>query len=147
MGELRPIGFLLLLPGIALGLEEIRNLRAGHACRSWPTVDGRILSGDVHLGTPITSYDSAADIAYEYQVDGQSYQARRVDYGGRYSGRPGKITKGLLRFTPGSSITVYYDPSDPRRAVLQPGVAFGTYIRLSVAAGLTGIGLLFAAFG
>jgi hypothetical protein len=72
-----------------------------------------------------------AALTYEYTVGGHRYTGGRLDYAGGGGGRDaGRV---LARYRPGAAVTVRYDPRRPERAVLEPGVGVGNYVRLLVA--------------
>ncbi len=81
----------------------------------------------------------SASISYTYQVAGIYYTASRLAFGGA-SGEPAHVQKVLDRFPVGKKIPVYYFPTDPQLAVLEPGVHGGTWICF-------GVGTVFVLFG
>ena len=84
--------------------------------RRWPTVTGKALSSRfAGIISPIplsksglgggTAIVQRWSVSYEYEVAGQQYR--------------GESTLGA---TPSETLTVYYNPSEPRSSVLEPGV-------------------------
>jgi Protein of unknown function (DUF3592) len=82
------------------GIVIYRGLRTRH----WPQVPGRITW--------------LPEARYEYEVDNQSYESTRVSY----STSSPSWTRLPLTMQPGQTVTVFYDPSNPSRSVLRPGV-------------------------
>lgn len=84
---------------------------------SWPTVEGVVAQSEV---VKRHSY-FVPEIRYVYEVDGQRFTAERVSY--RVVGRTShaQATTVAQRFATGRTITVHYDPQEPRAAVLVTG--------------------------
>ena len=102
------------------------GLRMAWTSRRWPAVTGTIISSQViieDLGDGDTRHDSK--VTYEFRVAGQVYRADRLEW----SDGPVTGTKlwrqrwhehTVAAYPVGRSATVYYDPADPSRAVLEP---------------------------
>lgn|GEM_PF-1207750 len=114
--------------------------------RHWPAVLGTIQelrleeSGAGEDGaTPGTQYRIRA--GYSYEIDGVSYEGTRLtvyDWVYRNEERAGAwlTSRGLA---PGARVPVYYDPEEPERALLVPGIPWN---RLEVILGLLLLGVL-----
>jgi hypothetical protein len=98
--------------------------------RSWPTTTGKVIysaaqtettpwidnprsihgtfrpPGKIHFGV----------VEYRYVVDGQAYVSR-VEVSGM-----GESRSVVSQFSRGSRVNVFYDPSDPKRSALIPGI-------------------------
>ena len=63
-----------------------------------------------------------AQVLYRYQVGDRIYRGNQVAYGEHSGGRAhaGQI---LSLYPRGAAVPVSYDPLDPEKAVLQPGIA------------------------
>ena len=85
------------------------------AARSWPTV-----TGTVHVSG--VRGDGEPDVRYAYTVDGATYHGARLGFDtfDRPGGRGTRASRSA-RYPVGRAVTVYVDPADPRRAVLEPG--------------------------
>jgi hypothetical protein len=86
-----------------------------------------------------------ASIVYGYAVDGRQYTSRNVSFGvnpvkSRYRSRD-----FAQNYASGRETKVSYDPSDPARAVLEPGETAGVWILPMVGALLTAGGCANAA--
>jgi hypothetical protein len=106
------IGFVWCLSEIALAS------RSTH----WPRTVGRIEQSNVKVEEDEGRAYIAA-VTYSYLVDGQSYTGDRVSFGPVWKHAVewwARKTVGV--YEPGSAVTVTYDPANPRRAVLRPGV-------------------------
>ncbi len=128
--------FLSLIPITLLGLAiwlllpGVRDLKQALASRHWPSTAGKIVSRTVfqipRVGgsrTSRTREGYRAQILYEYAVGGLDYTAtRRVfsDESIAYSS-PERAAAVLDDYPSGRTVQVYYDPTNPRTAVLEPG--------------------------
>ena len=123
-----------------------RQLRAGRASEKWPEAEGVITHSQWKHG----SYSSrnsewtvVSTIGYEFEVGGKRYVSNRVSYGALTSDAERKTEVAM--YGKGMRLPVYYDPADPRRSVLKPGVQGGVYRGLVIGAvcALIGLGLLY----
>jgi hypothetical protein len=103
---------LLLACGSAQGIFPW--LRRAHTMSRWPTVRGKISSSWAVL--------DGEKLAYAYQVGGGSYVGHHVWWVATGGSGAGDATPQELaeKYPPGSDVTVYYDPSHPAHAVLEP---------------------------
>lgn len=135
MASLVPYGF-ILVGGILLviGLNLIRK---GIQSKNWPKVEGSIRRSEVDVHYSMDedgpSRDFSADIYYEYTVDGRDYGGATVKMG--YSDVQGKGSshQAVDEYPEGSTVDVYYDPDNPREAVLEPGIPLKTIIFMILA--------------
>jgi hypothetical protein len=94
--------------------------------RTWPSVRGkmrvaRITGGHDYDedGRRLEYFD--VEVEYEYRVRGQVYLGRQYSFGQeRFSTYDGAM-KALHGIAAGREVPVYYDPSQPQRAVLRKG--------------------------
>ena len=128
------VGIALVSLGLLPWLFYFGPLSARHSQSEWPTVPGRIVSSElVEFGAG--SIDGPGyywEVRFAYDVAGTNYTAEQ-DWPGR-EGPPGASG-------PRASVTVYYNPADPSRAVIRPGVisSWGPI--------LTGLGFLVGGLG
>lgn len=90
---------------------------------SYPATTGTVVSSrlDSHSdGEGGTNY--TAVIRYSYEVNGQVYESDNVRYGMTSSMR-NDAQRTVDAHPYESSVTVYFNPSDPQDAVLQPGIS------------------------
>ena len=87
--------------------------------RVWREVTGTILKSEVRFDWE----DYLPVVEYQYEVDGVSYRGNTIVIGPLIQFNwKGPATRVIERFPVGASVTVYVDPTNPRRAVLQPSV-------------------------
>ncbi len=124
---------------VALWISDLRKARA---TRSWPTTTGRILHARVSRyegyvrggGGYHTYYDPA--VTYEYTVDGTTYQGKRIAIGTGYSTQArNAVKRRISAYHAGKEVQVFYDPADPKQAVLEHGIEGG--VMLLILAGIT----------
>lgn len=121
-------GFFFLL-FIGLGVFLIYRTQQGkkkaQLSQSWPATQGQIT--DSHVSRSVdtdsegaTSTMYSARVEYSYQVGGQVYSGHNIGFGftPSYSNQS-KAQVTAARYSVGSTVTVYYDPSNPSEAVLE----------------------------
>jgi hypothetical protein len=105
-----------------LDIRGLETLLHQHAAESFPHVPGEVLSSQVTIthGSKGSIHYHVA-INYRYGVDGTEFAGWRY----RYDGHPtdSASANSIVQAHPrGSAVDVYYNPRDPRDAVLSPGV-------------------------
>ena len=134
---------MLLFLACGIGLTVKGGYDAYQAIRSyfWASTEGQVLSSTVtrvkRLNDPASYY---ASISYEYEVGGTKFTGDRVFLGEYGTGSAGPMQEIVDRYPVGKRVTVYYDPQDPNKAVLERGARLASF-------GLLLIGLLFSAVG
>jgi hypothetical protein len=116
--------FLLLLV-----LVDLPRARRAWQVRSWPSSAGTLVES-----FSTTEQDSEGDShtvwngQFSYAVGGVRYEAtQRVD----------------RDRAPGTAVTVYYDPANPADAVIQRGLALGSWVMLSLFGGMNAVVLYY----
>ena len=147
MDKLKKIGMnfvqggALLLAGSGFFLyKTVFTVRDGILSQSWPSTQGTVVEARIEQyrttgGT--TSEKTIGYFFYEYSVDQETYSSNRLNFFS-ISGDPVTAAK---QFQPGEKVTVYYDPDDPERAVIELGLP-GIFVWLALAFGI----LLFVGF-
>lgn len=115
------IGMIIVIIG-ALALAPALN------SQRWPSTEGEILDAAERPASPLR---------YRYTVRGQRYTGERVSFHRR---QPAAALS--QHYPPGKSVPVYYDPSDPGRAVLEPGSDLPAYLPLGAGGLFFIIGLI-----
>lgn len=116
---------------LAAGAYQYRVARA--AQKHWSTTDGVVLASglDAFDGADRKSRTTpryVLQVVYEYRVNEQTYEGRQVGFGGT-SYAMETARKKLRLYPQGVLVTVYYDPTNPSKAVLEPDAA-GAWIYL-----------------
>jgi hypothetical protein len=119
----------------------ISNLKRDYQSLYWPFVSGVIRSAtlehsDFYSGPNASQHTFWPDISYDYQVAGVSYSSTRVSFGGLwqiYYNRSNKsqAARVLDHYPKGRQVSVFYDPSDPGIAILEPKITDRTWTPLA----------------
>lgn len=140
----KPLIGILMFAGVFLylGWEVVRQetdaLRGGSASRTWPTVEGRVVSSTVQAkhgtGGDLTRYYPVVE--YEYSVKGKLLRGNRI----AFDTQPMDHTSAasiVKRYSAGRSVPVFYDPENTANSVLEPGTSRGSWLGI-------GVGIVFA---
>lgn len=151
------IGGVLSAIAVIAAIGAVRQfVRRSHS-KSWPIAAGRITVSEVTVETRtetdsdnttrrVTMYGSR--IAYAYSVGGVAYEGHLVDWiDGVQTSMEGPARRTVEKYPVGQSVNVYYDPANPKMAVLEPwrlkGILF--IVLLTVVFGIAGAVLLWFA--
>ncbi len=128
------------LPGAILPIMTIRQAGLALAAQRWPTVNGIVRRSEVS-----ESFERRANatrytpvVEYEYQVSGTGYSGSVL----RIIGTTGRETEALAQTSArpvGSEVTVYYDPEEPGRSCLVPGVRWFVWLGVVIPPVFAGI--------
>ncbi len=146
------------------GLMEYSQLKKARASYDWPSTQGTVIRSWVLVGSrerrsssspqPFRGGRSNAmrtsgggptrhlQLTYTYSVKDKRYKGKLIRYGS-FSPDPDEMVK---RYPKGRAVTVYYDPRDPKNAVLERGVPLSIFIVLAVTGGAMGLWVLFGLF-
>lgn len=117
-----------------------------HASEHWPRTPGSVVTSRVSIDHDGVGRMYAADIRYQYVVDGHEYTCDRVRFGSFWSFVWRRTADTLSkRFQAGAPVTVAYDPAKPSRGVLEPGRAGEAYLKVLVFALFVAVGLAMVA--
>jgi len=116
--------------GLAMSNTIGRPLLEGVASRRWKRMRGQIRGTSARPGEPVYVPDFAGRdevanrttplLRYEYTVNGRCFVGTRVNTVGLASNRAAR--RAAARYPEGKEVEVWYDPRDPSRAVLEPGI-------------------------
>ena len=110
----------VLLIGIALGFLGIaaRDHLIGASAKEWPATEGTVLESYVVRGggVPATMDTLTPVVNYEYRVSGKRYVSSTVRIGDYLPWAPARVQA----YPEARQVRVYYDPTNPQRAVLDP---------------------------
>lgn len=104
----------VLLAGLWIGGIVLEGKKSS----SWPTIDGTVVRSEmVRAGK-----GSRLDLRYHYRVNDVSYDSERVTVVGKFAPLAGGDAVLHSLYPESAGVRVYYDPTSPESAVLQPGV-------------------------
>jgi uncharacterized protein DUF3592 len=124
---MRPLaGLVLTLVGTCyLGLGSQALIAGRHTVR-WAQTPGVVRRvWTPLLGRRLLGWLPAACL-YQYTVDGILYEGTKIRYGAWLA------PETRLRYAQGNEVVVHYDPVNPAKAVLEPGVAPNAWVELIV---------------
>lgn len=88
------------------------------AAQTWPTTTGTIGTSEArthrHSGRQSAPFPH---VTYTYEVNGKTYHSSNIMPGGEIGGL--NVQSTLARYPQGAQVTVYYDPQNPKDAVLE----------------------------
>jgi hypothetical protein len=126
------IGSVLVLLSLAVLGFVIRALRlfwTALSSRSWPTVQGRIVSMKMDVTRIQFGELYTPGLTYRYRVDGKDYEGNRIDLTSqrKFSTQSG-ANAVLEDYRPDGAVAVYYNPIRPTDSLLKPGVSTATWM-------------------
>jgi hypothetical protein len=120
----------LWIPFVAIGIALMGlcyhgadNIYRAFKSRQWPSAQGEVIHSK--LEREYGSYRSSAPsrrarIIYRYQVDDRAYRSDQVFWGAESFYYAAREPKELLRRYPvGKAVSVFYNPGNPKEAVLE----------------------------
>lgn len=140
--------------GIFLLFTWVQNLQMARSSKSWPAVQGVVVSSNVVRVLDSTDkkgkrhYSYKGLVKYSYSVEGQNYLSSRISFGDYSTSSPDHAERIVANYPEGKKVRVYYDPNFPVHAVLERSAGFGNFIRVLIGFLflLGGIVLLFTFF-
>jgi len=102
--------------------RTLRLMRLARESKTWPTVVGKVLRSRVRERSVLQS-GYIAHVAYRYTVQGVDFESESVSHfpPGEYFTREDAM-ESITRYVTNEPVTVYYCPTEPSRAVLEPGI-------------------------
>lgn len=147
---MRPQTLVVSFAGLALCGFGVWLGREGRRAASWPTTDGEVAYSEA-VETPrwsgerkLERRDERPDVRYRYSVEGRHYTGKGISMStGLVPYWEDVLARRIVeRYPVGSKVTVHYDPSDPRVAVLEPGASIESWLALLAGVGCLGYGIL-----
>ncbi len=132
--------------GAVLLAMGVRQSARGRETRHFTRTPGRIVESRVRLLSEADEQRSRRwgfVIRYTYEARGRTLESEQVWIGSAAAAEyvdEGRAREWVERFPAGAEVTVFFDPADPRQAVLVPGVP-STQIAVLVVAGLALVGV------
>ena len=126
-----PSLFLLLLGGWGLFfLAGFLQLPTAMRSLSWPAIEGVILSSEIHEEC-CGEYTEGwwPEVSYGYSISGTEYVSDKVEIVDVGDSNTAYFARQvILRYPVGNQVMVYYNPAEPRMAVLEPGIPDNHYM-------------------
>lgn len=114
----------------------------GLKSRTWLQTRGTIVRSRVKKVMTRRGNQYNAEVRYKYRPTRRELQGSRIcfNFAGHGFMTEGGARKCIMPYQRGAYVTVYYDPSDPRKAVLEPGLHSSLFMTVFLVA--TGILML-----
>ena len=133
------IGVVIAIRGVGTVIDALRST-------DWPPTEGSVTASGVDMQndtdterrTRALRYSPA--VSYSYDVDGTTYSSDLLGFVRLWTDDESGAHRIARRYPVGQAVTVYYDPGDPSRAVLDPGVSLNSMLTLLF--GLTWIAIM-----
>ncbi len=125
------LGMWALVVGFSMGLE-------GWQARKWPVAKGRIIVSRVkqwRAPGKIRIARLCLDMDYLYMVENKVFEGHRLNSGWRCFASEDHIKEVLRRYPSGRKVGVFYNPKNPDKSLLEPGISWSVLL-------LVGIGII-----
>lgn len=134
MGCFGTIIFTLIFGGVGIGLLVwgVISYRTALESRNWPTTEGIVTFSEVYTSTDSDGTTYGATVNYRYTVNDQSYNGDKVSLTDYSSSSRGRAEDIVERYEEEDIVTVYYDPYDPSKAVLETGANWVQYLLMGM---------------
>jgi len=126
----------LVLLGFAVVLGGFGGFKykIGKESTSWPTVSGKVTYSHAETTRKDKRNQYRPAVKYSYTVDGRGYVGARITASDQIQKNISSAKDILRKYPVGAQVVVHYDPGDPGRAVLVPGLPGNVYVMLAAAA-------------
>lgn len=106
------------LVGLFLTYFATNNAIDAHSTKSWPTTEGTIIVSEVTRSSRYVPH-----IVYSYTIDTMDYSSEKIgltNYAQYKRESDAKVEAD--KYPVNSKVTVYYNPSNAKEAILKPGI-------------------------
>lgn len=143
-GWLFMAAFAMMIPSAIAGVIVYKMGEVRRAAR-WPSAQARIVRSKLRTVATKTADGSASrgnmpDIEYVFSVDGSEYHGKRISIGEIKPDSPA-VGAALERYQVGRTGPVFYDPDNPKEAVLERDPPANPRTMYAIAAGVMLVGL------
>jgi hypothetical protein len=114
---------ILILGGLGYFLykRNQQSMAYRQSTQKWLSATGTILMSSVQSQYTGGSHSTYPVVVYTYNVDGKNYQSQRIKAGEQFLNVriAGQAQATVNRYPIGTTVTVYYDPSNPVESALE----------------------------
>jgi hypothetical protein len=136
--------------GLGILLYSRQFYVKGRESLNWQITDGTILTSDVikemnNSGDHNYSMLYRAEVCYSYKILNEKFVSNKISFMPNFSTSSSKLAyKRTLKYAANSKVQVYYNPTNPEEAVLEPGVKTEHIVFLSITSSvfLTALGFV-----
>ncbi len=125
------LGLISLAIGISMGVEGLKAKR-------WPRAKGRIIKSkitELRSKSKIRIARLCLELEYLYLVGEKIFEGHRYDTGWRCFASEDHIKNIIENYPVGKEVLVYYNPQNPQRSLLMPGLNWSVFL-------MTGVGIV-----
>lgn len=111
--------------GIYLIYSSYKSRQKAGESQQWPSTSGEITEARVTHSTHTDADDNRIDsyspyVRFTYQVSGQEFTGDKITFGLKQAfNQEQKAQQALGRYQMGGQVSVYYNPDNPKEAVLE----------------------------
>lgn len=120
--------FFVLAGAYILGGGIVKLVHASQS-KSWPTVQGRILSSKIISVKHKNGTSDKADVLYQYQVNNKTFTSGQIRFGQYDYDDSTGAKSDVEKYNRQPDLRVFYSPGNPSIAVLEPGIHGATWYR------------------
>lgn len=114
---------LLILGGLGYFLyrRNQQSMAYRQSTQAWQSTTGTVVMSSTQRKRTGRSYSDYPVVVYLYQVNGRQYQSQRIKAGEQFLNvrLSGQAEATVQKYQIGSTVTVYYNPSNPAESVLE----------------------------
>lgn len=140
------VGLVFMVAGgfiFPIGYQELKNAQDS---LDWPTTYGVIILSEVKEIKDEGSTTFSANVRYKYSIGEKPYSSDQVSFG-QYSSSDSEYAWSIIhRYSTGQKVKVYFNPADPNKSVLEPGVSWVSYMPLGISTAVFAFGAIEAIF-
>lgn len=126
--RVRFLGFFIVATiGVWFTISMSSAIYFGLASAHWPSVAGVVIASAVDSGTSTFGPWWAPHVEYEYYVAGTKHRSKTVSFVMPILHRSVQADAIVASYLVGQSVDVAFDPDNPDRGVLEPGVPRWTW--------------------
>ncbi len=123
---LAPISFFF---GVSLCLFSVYKIVVSSSASEWRETQGTIIKSEI---VKVPDHPSQPHVVYEYIVNGERFTSDEIAFLNVTGGSLGDKT--VAAYSRGKIVSVYYDPNNPARSVLEPKLSIVAYFMLAAGA-------------
>lgn len=132
---------LFLLIGLGTLTGGVLIARKSGESLKWPQANGEIVvSRVINAYTTGSTQMYAVDVEYRYAIQDHVYTAKKIKDGDYSSSDWKEMQRIAGRYLPRQPVTVYYDPTNPENALLEPGYGSTAWIPFLIGGVFTLVG-------
>lgn len=107
-------GLALILISIICAINVGSDIFKADKSKAWPSTKGKI----EYTGSALRSSQQLQSVTYAYKVNNITYHSNDIGSGGPRFDLP-----GVKKFAVDEVVDVFYDPEDPAKSLLYPGIS------------------------